>query len=131
MRATLAARLKCLGTSYSEYLRSKHWSDVKRRYRESSLPQNCMACDCPVVQYHYRTYQRLGCELLTDIMPLCGKCHQKVHEYEKNLRTKPFATHKILRLMCGWTRAETRRRFAPFQAEGNSHCFGINPRKAS
>jgi hypothetical protein len=131
MRATLMSRLKGLGMSYTEYLNSKHWADVKRRYRESSLPQNCMACDSTKVQYHHRTYQRVGCELLTDIMPLCDACHKRVHEFEKNLRTNPSATHKILRLMCGWSREETRRRFAPFQVEGNKYYFATNPRKAS
>jgi hypothetical protein len=128
MRATLMSRLKRLGMTYREYLRSDHWADVKRRYRESDLPQNCMGCDAPNVQYHHRTYNRVGHELLTDILPLCRQCHQDVHQYEKRFGTNINATHKILRVLRGWTRAQTRDRFAPFQVEGNKYYCGTNPR---
>jgi hypothetical protein len=131
MRATLVARLKRLGMSYSEYLSSEHWRDLKRQYRRSHLPQDCMGCEATHVQYHHRTYNRLGHELLTDIMPLCGKCHKEVHDYEKKFKMNYSQTHAILRILRGWTREDTRRRFASFQVEGNKYYFATNPRKAS
>lgn len=68
--------------NYDAYLQSAHWIDLRRAYQESDLPQRCM-CGSDEVQYHHRTYERLGAELLTDLMPLCGTCHRMVHELDR------------------------------------------------
>jgi hypothetical protein len=76
-------RLRHLGyASYAEYLRSPAWSDVKRRYRDSELPQECM-CGETTVQLHHKTYERVGEEPLTDLAPLCATCHALVHTLER------------------------------------------------
>lgn len=76
-------RLRRLGyTNYAEYLRSPAWSDVKRRYRASDLPQVCV-CGETTVQLHHKTYERVGEEALTDLAPLCGDCHRLVHVLER------------------------------------------------
>jgi 5-methylcytosine-specific restriction endonuclease McrA len=75
--------LKQLGyRTYSDYTRSAHWRDVKARYRASDLPQACR-CGEEKVQYHHKTYERLGAEELTDIEPLCSRCHTVVHSLER------------------------------------------------
>lgn len=85
---------------YAAYLRSEHWRDVKARYRASNLPQTCTVCGDPKVALHHRTYQRLGRERLTDLVPLCREHHVKAHEYLDTLtpkqRRKKKATHKQL-----------------------------------
>jgi hypothetical protein len=33
------------------------------------------------VELHHTTYDRLGCEKLTDLVPLCREHHELVHQY--------------------------------------------------
>jgi hypothetical protein len=67
---------------YREYLASPHWQAIRVRYRESDLPQRCM-CGESQVDLHHKTYQRLGREELTDLLPLCRRCHVMVHVLER------------------------------------------------
>ena len=77
--SSLSGRLRPLGFQrYSEYLASDHWQDVRRRYRESDLPQIC-PCGETRVALHHTTYVRLGEELLEDLTPLCRDCHARAH----------------------------------------------------
>lgn len=77
------ARLARLGfEDYPAYLRSSNWSAVRRRYRESDLPQVCM-CGEEDVQLHHMTYERVGEEELTDLVPLCANCHVMIHVLER------------------------------------------------
>jgi hypothetical protein len=77
-----AARLRALGyASYSDYLRSPHWREVKARYRASDLPQACM-CGADDVQLHHTTYDRIDAEDLSDLLPLCASCHTLIHVLE-------------------------------------------------
>jgi hypothetical protein len=64
---------------YRRYLRSAHWRDVKKRYRASKFPQSCF-CGETRVDLHHRTYKRLGRERLSDLVPLCRKHHDEVHQ---------------------------------------------------
>ena len=43
--------------SYDEYLASDHWRDVKRRFRESGRPTECI-CGEQGVDLHHETYER-------------------------------------------------------------------------
>lgn len=75
-------RLRELGyDTYAAYLKSAAWRDVRRRYRESDLPQICM-CGASKVQLHHTTYDRVGRELLEDLIPLCAPCHEQAHVLE-------------------------------------------------
>jgi hypothetical protein len=80
--ATIGRHLRRLGfprhATYADYLASPHWQDVKRRYSESDLPQDC-ACGKPRRDLHHKTYARMGAELLTDLEPVCGLCHLERH----------------------------------------------------
>lgn len=67
---------------YAQYLASPTWEAVKERYRASDLPQDCM-CGDTQVQMHHTTYDRVGGdELLSDLAPLCARCHTLVHVLE-------------------------------------------------
>lgn len=68
--------------SYREYLRSPHWLDTRRAYYASELPQRCM-CGEADIDLHHMTYERIGSEELTDLVPLCRRCHQMVHALER------------------------------------------------
>jgi hypothetical protein len=116
--------------SYGAYLASDHWQGFRKQYRASGRPQYCIACGDPEYQLHHRTYTRLGCELLGDVIPLCRKCHVKVHEYLKAVDgSRVGATHAILRRIFGWTKGETTRRFAPFSINERGGGIGWVPRK--
>lgn len=80
---TLAVRrcLRELGCeTYFDYLRTPHWRRLGRKYRASSLPQACI-CGETNVELHHRTYERLGAEEISDLFPLCTKCHAMVHVF--------------------------------------------------
>lgn len=87
---------------YAAYIRSDHWLAVKKRYRASKLPQTCLACGGTPVDLHHRTYNRLGQEWLTDLVPLCREHHNQVHN-RLNRRKKRSklglwgATNRIIR----------------------------------
>lgn len=71
------------------YLNSEHWEDVKRRYRESKHPWVCYVCGTTVhLQLHHKTYERIGCEELTDLIPMCKDCHFAVHRYLVKYKNK-------------------------------------------
>jgi hypothetical protein len=76
---TRAFHLKRLGFStYQEYLASDHWRNLRKRYNDSDLPQRCV-CGRFRDELHHCTYERLGEEFLTDLVPLCWRCHDKLH----------------------------------------------------
>lgn len=81
------SKLKNLGyTNYKEYLKSKHWQDVKNRYYKSKLPKRIDGvCVCKVcnekksLSLHHRTYKNMGNERLNDLILLCQECHHIAH----------------------------------------------------
>jgi hypothetical protein len=123
-------RLKNLGYgSYREYLESDHWRALRARYRASRLPQRCLGCDSPHFQLHHRSYTRLGCELLEDLLPLCGDCHKRVHEFARAWGTQVQHTHYMLRKIFGWTKGQTASKFRPFTKPGRRRGFVWFPAK--
>lgn len=71
---------------YKRYIKSPQWAAVKRRYRESKLPQDCRVCGARRVDLHHRTYDHLGHEPLRDLVPLCRADHQALHGLQRALR---------------------------------------------
>ena len=77
-------KLASLGyLSYGAYLRSKHWLQIRGSYMSSTLPKCCFVCGNKRFELHHKTYQRLGEELLADLVPLCRRCHKSTHRVEK------------------------------------------------
>jgi hypothetical protein len=75
------ARLIRLGFhSMEEYRRSQLWRDKRREYRRSDYPQRCLVCSSREFDLHHRSYARLGEEELFDLVPLCRRHHDKLHE---------------------------------------------------
>lgn len=69
--------------SYASYLSSSHWQTTRQRYRASDLPQDCYCCGEHEVDLHHKTYENIGREPLTDLVPLCRRCHTLVHVLER------------------------------------------------
>jgi hypothetical protein len=88
MRARIESReaaLRQLGyRDYNQYLRSPEWQSVRIRHT-TEFGESCGLCDTRegVHQLHHLTYDRVGRELLSDLVRLCGKCHQMVHALER------------------------------------------------
>jgi hypothetical protein len=86
-RAKRANKLHALGFgSYRDYIASPHWKQIRARYRASDLPQECI-CGEQDVHLHHMTYERVGAERLTDLTPLCPRCHALIHELERRGET--------------------------------------------
>jgi len=65
---------------YNTYLKSIYWK-VKRRWALRAAGYKCSkcgACHC-VLQVHHLTYERVGCEKLTDLEVRCVACHGADH----------------------------------------------------
>jgi hypothetical protein len=71
-------------TIYQNYMNSQEW----RAKREKVLifwGNRCALCNSQDrIQVHHRTYERLGQELLTDLIPLCYKCHDRHTEFMRH-----------------------------------------------
>lgn len=81
---TFNERLTRLGfSSYKDYLKSPHWKRVLRILCTSSLYQRCLACDRGKYEIHHISYERLGSERWSDLIPLCRECHQEYHDFIK------------------------------------------------
>lgn len=59
------------------YLQSGHWKSVRERFAGCL----CVCCGAKSgIELHHVTYCRLYEELDSDLRPLCGTCHEWVHE---------------------------------------------------
>lgn len=86
-------------TGYVNYLKSKHWQNLRDRLIGDK--KVCSACGyvVPVVQLHHMSYERLGHELDSDLVALCPNCHKLVHKakdgvYEKSNKPRKKRTRK-------------------------------------
>lgn len=65
---------------YDEYLQTKHWKTFsKERMREADY--KCKKCGRSDIELnvHHLTYERRGCELVSDVVVLCKACHLETH----------------------------------------------------
>lgn len=65
---------------YSEYLQTPEWA--KKRIKALRFAQfRCQLCNSKEnLNVHHRTYERIGCELLGDLITLCQECHVVFHQ---------------------------------------------------
>ena len=69
-----------MNAKYQEYLKSGEWKHL----RDKKIKQVNYTCDGCGEQYralevHHLTYERIGEELLTDLVAFCPICHKKAH----------------------------------------------------
>lgn len=102
----IAERFAHLGyKSYGGYLRSAHWRAVKERWVALGRSTRCYVCGKDECQLHHRTYRRLGCEELDDLVPLCRFHHNFVHRLVKK-GAPLFTAHERALAMEAQTDAE-------------------------
>lgn len=65
---------------YEKYLKSARW---KRKARAARRRAGYRCQDCgqarPPLEVHHKTYARLGYERMSDLVALCGRCHDGRH----------------------------------------------------
>lgn len=64
---------------YESHMRSEKWQDLRRRVlkRAGGICEGCG--ERKAVQVHHLTYERLGDEMLFDLVAVCLACHEKIH----------------------------------------------------
>ena len=91
--ATLSnARLEALrAMSYEEYLTTPEWQATRKRILKRDNYQ-CQGCHEKgmMLNIHHYTYERLGCELDTDLVTLCEVCHDQLHRMMQELPKVSF-----------------------------------------
>lgn len=93
--------------SYQDYLNSEHWKFFSAAIRRP----RCFGCGKENdLQVHHTTYERLGSELPTDVVTLCGACHTRVHDLVKNGTRLDKAHYSLLKRRrskpYGWTKGK-------------------------
>lgn len=75
--------------AYRDYMRSERWQR-KRRQVFAYYGKRCYACRkrAKVLHVHHMTYERLGREAITDLIPLCVPCHRSVTKIYKSNRRR-------------------------------------------
>ena len=65
--------------TYSEYLESDHWRWIRAKIRRRARGW-CERCKVNRRDdIHHLTYERVGHELLTDLIGVCSYCHEYIH----------------------------------------------------
>lgn len=79
---TAVARIRELqAMPYAKYLRTPEWQERRR----AAIQMAWGKCQLNSkhgegLHVHHRTYERRGCELPSDLIVLCAKCHASHHE---------------------------------------------------
>lgn len=92
--------IRLSGTKYKTYLKSDEWKRIRRKALERSYYKKCFTCGSPNnIQLHHRSYKWIGTPFaMRGLVPLCGKCHQKVHRIAKRSgKSVRLATKRLIR----------------------------------
>lgn len=83
-------------TEYNKYLKSKWWKDRREKYwlKNKTI---CFCCKLEASELHHYNYNVLGKEKDSDLIPLCRKCHQDIHDNVKDGKFKLKSAHYRLR----------------------------------
>lgn len=84
-------------TDMKKYLNGSHWMKFCARYKASDRLQTCFACGQENVSLHHRTYERLGRERLSDVVPLCQSHHRELHHLVNRGEATLYDAHKALK----------------------------------
>jgi hypothetical protein len=67
---------------YYQYMSSSIWREKRQQVLERDSFR-CKGCEKDrATEVHHITYDRLGTELLIDLVSLCEECHSRIHEGE-------------------------------------------------
>lgn len=82
---------------YDAYIESPQWCLRRQTYFDIH-PKECRGCRAKdKIHLHHHTYDRMGKELDTDLVPLCIQCHELVHcYYSLGGKTLSVCTFEVL-----------------------------------
>lgn len=88
---------------YEAYMKSDAWAAMKTRWIKSPLCKGhvCHAKGCSSskhIEFHHKTYARLGKENLSDIVMICRECHTKIHKLKRSGFSLKDASSMVLDL---------------------------------
>jgi 5-methylcytosine-specific restriction endonuclease McrA len=65
---------------YEAHLKSDKWRVMRARVlkRDGGICQGCLTNK--VTQVHHLTYDRMGDEMMFDLVSVCGDCHDRIHD---------------------------------------------------
>ena len=89
-----------LGKSYKDFLKSSHWKKVKAKALRRKKYSKCQFCGSEEnIDLHHRTYKWIDTKHeLRDIIPLCRKHHEEVHDLAKSKKISVrIATNQLTR----------------------------------
>lgn len=86
--------------SYEEYLESPHWQQLKVKSARI-WGNNCLICNCDGIIHRHHLFYREKWEysLPTEIIPLCGACHEATHEDGANKNPPPSSDEDLTNLV--------------------------------
>ena len=74
---------------YYDYINSDAWTKIRKLYYNSSIAKKCYICDVPYseenLDLHHLHYNTFMHERIQDLVYLCRKCHELVHETHRDL----------------------------------------------
>jgi len=65
---------------YDEYLQTEYWKKLRLKILKRALYKCELCYSNNKLNVHHKTYERKGEELLTDLICLCERCHNKFHD---------------------------------------------------
>lgn len=82
--------------SYQQFLHSDYWKRKKKLTKNFYKGKECFICgSVKNIQTHHTTYTRIGEESPTDLVFLCGRHHERIHEYAQRNNLNIYnATYK-------------------------------------
>jgi len=87
---TLARRQK-----YTEHLKSDYWKNLRQNV--FSIYQNkCVKCQKKASVVHHLHYKNFGREHFRDVVPLCTRCHNKIHNRHEPKKKKSLPCKNCL-----------------------------------
>ena len=93
-----------MAIDYESYIRSSAWHKMREEFLACMLFEGfCAACGGVPLTYHihHMTYSRLGSENLEDLVALCERCHDLMHQYHRTHPKKANlwnASHEFIKM---------------------------------
>ena len=75
---------------YQAYLQSETWQAKRLAVLDYWSYSCALCCSRKNVEVHHRTYERIGCERITDLIALCDTCHQWRHQQMQRRGPEPL-----------------------------------------
>lgn len=76
-----ALRGRISPADYQRYLRSARWQQTVATFDQHPRARRCAACHAwQTLETHHWTYRNLGAEWHWQLVKLCGRDHQRVHD---------------------------------------------------